>query len=180
MKHLLLFLAQGFEEIEAVTVIDLLRRAGVQVTTIALERSGAVEGAHGIILHADTTINKIPAEYDGIVLPGGQPGTKNLAASPEVIAIVKKAFVDGLVCAALCAAPSVLAKAGVLAGKRATCYPGVEEQLEGALFIDAAVVRDATILTGRSAGTALPFALELIAMVTNQETADQIRTKIYY
>jgi len=179
MKHMVVFLAKGFEEIEAITVIDLLRRAGIRVTTIALDAQD-VEGAHGVIVRADTMLTAMPQEYDGIVLPGGTPGTKNLMASAEVRELVQKAFHDGSICAAICAAPSVFSMAGILNGKRATCYPGVEDQFDGARYIDAAVVRDGTILTGRSAGTALPFALELIAMITDQDTADQIRTQIHY
>jgi 4-methyl-5(b-hydroxyethyl)-thiazole monophosphate biosynthesis len=108
---------------------------------VALENSRVV-GAHDIIIHADTTIKNLPEGYDGVVLPGGGRGTDNLKASAQILEVVSTAFAGGLLCAAISAAPVVFAKAGILKGIRATCYPGFEDQLNGALYIEAAVVRD--------------------------------------
>jgi len=179
MKHMVLFLAEGFEEIEAVTIIDLLRRAKIKVTTVSI---GAVEvtGGHGITMLADVDMNGIPQEFDGLILPGGGQGTANLAASDALLSIIRKANDDGRICAAICAAPSVLAKAGILENVRTTCFPGVEDKLDGARYIDAAVVRDGTIVTGRSAGTAIAFSLELIAVILDLDAADHIRSQILY
>jgi 4-methyl-5(b-hydroxyethyl)-thiazole monophosphate biosynthesis len=179
MAHFLTLLADGFEEVEAVTVIDLLRRAGSTVTTVALQKKD-VSGAHGISLHADTIIKHLPESYDGIVLPGGQPGTNNLAGSPKVLSLVQYTFNKGLLCAAICAAPMVFGRAGILKDIRATCYPGCEEGLGDARFIEAAVVRDRNVITSRGVGTAIPFALELITVVDGAETADRIGAQILY
>jgi 4-methyl-5(b-hydroxyethyl)-thiazole monophosphate biosynthesis len=179
MAHLILFLADGFEEIEAITAIDLLRRASIVVTTVTIG-SLEVRGAHDIIVHADVTAEAIPKKYDGIILPGGGPGTERLLESTVVMEIVKKSFEDGLICAAICAAPSVFGKAGILRNIRATCYPGSEDTLTGAKYIEAAVVRDKNVITSRGAGTALPFAVELISMIAGPETADRIKMQIVY
>lgn len=179
MAHILTFLAEGFEEVEAVTIIDLLRRAGITVTTVALENS-RVTGAHDIIIHADTTMKHLPDAYDGIVLPGGGLGTDNLKASKRVLELVSTAFSGGLLCAAICAAPLVLAKAGILRGIRATCYPGCEDQMSDALYIEAAVVRDKNVITGKGVGTAIPFSLEVISYIAGRSTAERISSQIVY
>ncbi len=179
MAHLITLLADGFEEVEAITVIDLLRRADISVTTVALKKQD-VNGAHGIVVGAETTIKHLPSVYDGIILPGGATGTKNLADSPLVLEIVRDSFDKGLLCAAICAAPSIFGKAGILHNIRATCYPGYEDQLVGALYIEAAVVRDKNVVTSRGVGTAIAFALELITLVTDDVTADRVRGQILY
>jgi protein deglycase len=179
MAHLVMFLADGFEEIEAIATVDLLRRASISVTTVAME-SIDVHGAHDIIVRADTTVNSIPQNFDGIILPGGGAGTKRLIESPLIMEIVQRSFNDGLLCAAICAGPTVFGKAGILRNIRATCYPGSEDALTGAKFIEAAVVRDKNVITSRGAGTTLPFALELIATIAGPETADRIRMQILY
>lgn len=179
MAHLLTLLADGFEEVEAVTVIDLLRRAGITVTIVALQKKD-VTGSHGIFVRADTTVKHLPEAYDGIILPGGMPGTKNLAGSPKILSIVQYTFKKGLLCAAICAAPMVFGKAGILDDIRATCYPGCEEGLGNARYIEAAVVRDRNVITSRGVGTAIPFALELITVVEGAESADRIGEQILY
>ncbi len=179
MAHFILFLADGFEEIEAVTVIDLLRRAGITVTTVGLKER-EVRGAHGIAIQADTTIMDFPSSYDGIILPGGSKGTDNLARSEQVLSIVQETFRKGLMCAAICAAPAIFGKAGILHNIRATCYPGLEDQLTGARFIEAAVVRDKNIITSRGVGTAIAFALELITITKGEESAERVGGQILY
>jgi 4-methyl-5(b-hydroxyethyl)-thiazole monophosphate biosynthesis len=179
MAHVIILLAEGFEEVEAITVIDLLRRAEITVTTVGLRKKETC-GGHGITLLADTTLSHLPIGFDAVILPGGGIGTKNLAASEPVIRLVKKAFEDGIVCAAICAAPSVFGKAGILQNTRATCYPGFEDQLTGALFIEAAVVRDRNVITGRGVAAAIPFALELITRIEGEEAARQVGEKILY
>ena len=179
MAHLITLLADGFEEIEAVTVIDLLRRAGISVTTVALKKQ-EVNGGHGIVVRAETTMKHLPASYDGIVLPGGATGTKNLVESPSVLEMVRDAFNKGLLCGAICAAPSVFGKAGILHNIRATCYPGHEDQLIGARYIEAAVVRDKNVVTSRGAGTAIAFALEIITMTIDEATSGRVSAQILY
>lgn len=179
MARLIVLLADGFEEIEAITVIDLLRRADITVTTAGL-RKKEVAGGHGIIVMADTILKHLPASYEGIVLPGGGKGTEALAGSSAVMDLVQKTFDQGLLCAAICAAPSVFGKAGILRNIRATCYPGFEEQLTGARFIEAAVVRDKNVITGRGVAAAIPFALELITRLSGESVADRIGEAILY
>jgi protein deglycase len=179
MAHIIVILADGFEEVEAVTVIDLLRRADISVTTVALKKQ-EVSGAHGIVVQAETTIRHLPRSYDGIVLPGGGTGTRNLAESAAVLDLVKDAFERNLLCGAICAAPSVFGKAGILAAIRATCYPGFEDQLVGARYIEAAVVRDKNVVTSRGVGTAIAFALELVSILTDEATAERIGAQILY
>ena len=179
MAHLLLLLAEGFEEIEAVTVIDLLRRAGITLTTVGLKKN-EVCGGHGITVRADTTLKHLPESYDGIVLPGGAKGTEQLAESASVLELVQKAFQNGIICAAVCAAPSVFGKAGILVNLRATCYPGFEDRLTGARFIEAAVVRDRNVITGRGVGAAIPFALEIVSQVAGEAAAQRVGNAILY
>jgi protein deglycase len=173
MKSALIVLAEGFEEIEAITVIDLLRRAGISVTVAGLS-SATVKGARETVVQADTTLAAANRDFDALILPGGMPGTTNLSLSSEVIDRVRKAFAQERLVAAICAAPSVLGKAGILEGRRATCYPGVEEKLVGSTFDSSPVVIDGTIITSRGVGTAIQFALEIVAYLTNRELAHKV------
>lgn len=179
MAEVVLFLADGFEEVEALTVVDLLRRADIKVTTVALKNI-EVTGGHNIIVKADTTIEKMPTSYDAIILPGGGVGTQNLLASEEIISIVKESFNKGLICAAICAAPMVLGKAGILEAKKATCYPGCEDGLKGAIIENKSVVTDKNVITSRGVGTAIDFALELIRVLKDENTANKISSQILY
>jgi 4-methyl-5(b-hydroxyethyl)-thiazole monophosphate biosynthesis len=179
MAHVITILADGFEEIETITYIDLLRRAHIQVSILGL-KSFEVRGSHDIRIRTDGLLNDFTERYDGIVLPGGQPGTTNLSSSPVVLQKVKDAFANGLLCAAICAAPSVFAEAGILRGIKATCYPGVNEKLKNAIFIDEPVVRDKNIITSRGVGTAIEFSLELIRYLNNDESADKVKKAILY
>jgi protein deglycase len=179
MPHIITILAPGFEETETVTFIDLLRRAGVTVTVLGLD-SREVTGAHNITVITDKLFVDFFGPFDGIVLPGGQPGTKNLANSAPLLELIRQTHKRSGLCAAICAAPIVLAKAGILADFKATCYPGCEKDLGSATFVDQEVVRDRNVITSRGAGTAIPFALELISYLVNPETSANIRKSIIY
>lgn len=164
-------LAEGYEEIEAVTIVDVLRRAGIAVDTAYLEKN-LVTGSHSITVTADKNIEGIrAAHYDAIALPGGMPGSANLRDDRRVLGLVRELAGAGKLTAALCAAPIVLGSAGVLVGKRATCYPGFEAQMNGAVHVPEPVVRDGTVITGRGPGCAIPFALELVAALAGTKVA---------
>lgn len=172
------FLANGFEEIEALATVDILRRAGVEVVTVGVGGRNAV-GAHGIAVCADIVEDELDiAAIDGVVLPGGMPGTTNLEASAVVQTAVKSAYERGLLVAAICAAPSILGHGGYLNGKKATCYPGFEPELTNAAVIDEGVVRDGSIITASGAGVAVDFALELVRYLVSDEMAESIRRGI--
>jgi protein deglycase len=172
-------LARGFEETEAIAVIDVLRRAGIEVTVAALE-PGPVESSHGVSVLPDAQLEAVAArEFDAVVLPGGYEGTNRLAASGLVAEVVRRAARAGKVTAAICAAPTVLASLGLLEGRRATCHASREQDLAGAVFVDAPVVVDGAVVTSRGAGTALEFGLELVAVLVGREQADQISKAIH-
>lgn len=178
-KRAIVFLAEGFEEVEAITPIDFLRRAGVEVVTVAVGKDGkerVVVGSHGVPVVADRAAGDIAGlSYDAVVLPGGMPGSKNLAASGEVDAVVREAAAKGRLIAAICAAPAVvLAPKGVLAGKKYTCFPGMEHEVQGAVWQEKPVVVDGNLITSRGAGTAALFALAVIEYVLGREAADKI------
>lgn len=174
-KRVLIPLAEGFEEIEAVTIVDTLRRAGLAVTTAGL-RSESVQGAHAIEVRADTTLDRVEAEqFDVVVLPGGMPGTTNLAEDERVLALVKRMHADQKHVTAICAAPTVLAKAGVLSQTPVTCYPGFEKNLGDARFQEGPrVVKSGKILTSRGPGTALEFSLALVEELCGAEEARKL------
>jgi 4-methyl-5(b-hydroxyethyl)-thiazole monophosphate biosynthesis len=175
-KRALVFLAEGFEEVEAVTPVDFLRRAGIEVTTAAVGKDRVVTGARGIPVVADTVAaNLVGLPYGAVVLPGGMPGAKNLAASGVVDAVIREAAAKGRIIAAICAAPViVLAPRGVLAGKKFTCFPGMEKEISGAVWQEDEVVVDGNLITSRGAGTAALFALAIIEHLTDKDTADKI------
>jgi 4-methyl-5(b-hydroxyethyl)-thiazole monophosphate biosynthesis len=166
-------LAEGFEEIEAVTIIDVLRRGGVEVTTAALTR-GPVRGSHGIALECDATLESVSGrDFDAVVLPGGMPGAKNLKEDARLRDLLRRSAERGKLVAAICAGPIALEAAGLLAGKRATSYPGHE--LPSATRSEEAVVSDGNIVTSRGPGTALEFALALVARLAGADTSAQLR-----
>ncbi len=176
MAHRVLVpLAEGFEEIEAVTIIDVLRRAGCEVVVASL-LPGPVRGAHGIEVRADTELGLVDAAgFDLIVLPGGQPGTLNLAGDPRVLEILRAHHGRGRTTAAICAAPSVLQAAGVLGDATVTSHPSVRSML-GIAKLDngSAVVRSGSIVTSQGAGTAMQFALELAAECAGRAKSDEL------
>jgi len=168
------FLAEGFEEIEALAPVDVLRRGGIEVKTVGVTGK-TVTGAHGIAVSADITVDQITLEgLDGIVLPGGRPGTLNLEANERLCELVRQADRKQLLIGAICAAPSVLGHLGVLNGKRATCFPGFEKELAGATVCDGQVVCDGNIITAKGAGAALDFAFALLCFLTDKQTADDM------
>lgn len=178
MKKVVVFLADGAEEIEALSPVDMLRRAGASVTVAGLGGKEIV-CAHNVKIVCDKEISDISGEdFDMYVLPGGGLGTENLSSSALVRDTVKKAYSDGKTVAAICAAPSVLGKIGILNGKRATCYPGFEKYLDGATFVSDSVVCDGNIITSRGAGTAMSFSLALVEILYGKDKAEEIRKAV--
>ena len=202
-----MFLAPGFEEVEALMPLDLLRRAGLDVTTVSVRSAADAElltncrnigtaatnlwsrdnrlvtGSHGITVTADITeaelASRLSADFapEALILPGGMPGTSNLDASPTVEAALELAASRGSYLCAICAAPLILGKRGYLVGKRATCFPGFEEYLEGAA-VGGKVIRDGKIITAAGMGVALEFGLEIISVLRSPEKAGEIRAAI--
>lgn len=178
MKSVLVLLAQGFEEIEAITPIDLLRRAGAKVTVATLKEDRAT-GAHGITIVSDTTLEKLGDQlFDCVVLPGGGEGAENLAASAAVLKKVIQVAQEGVV-AAICAAPAVvLGKTGLLEGKKVTGYPTTEELVEELVFEEEAVVVDGDLITAKGPAFAVDFALAIIAKLFGNKKEQAIRAEI--
>ena len=181
MKQVCVFLADGFEEVEALTAVDLLRRARVYVDTVSITDEYKVHGAHGINVQTEDLFDEVDFnEFDMIVLPGGMPGTTNLMEHPGVRKIVTAFAKEGKLVGAICAAPMVLEDLGLLQGKKATCYPSCEENLKSAVLTGAPVTVDGNIITSRGVGTAIDFALELIEKLVGSEMAKKISSDIVY
>lgn len=174
MKRVLVPLAPGFEEIEAATIIDILRRADVHVT-VAGTVDGPVTGSRGVVITPDTALDTVAdASFDMVVLPGGGPGTEALRRDARVASIVKRHADRGEWIAAICAAPTVLADAGLLAGRRVTSYPSVRSQLSATDYRTDRVVVDGRLITSRSPGTALEFALTLVESLVGRTVSRRI------
>ena len=172
-------LADGFEEIEALTAVDLLRRARIYVDTISITDDQTVHGAHGINVQTEDLFDEVDfSESDMIVLPGGMPGTTNLKEHAGVRKVVKEHTQAGKYVGAICAAPTVLADLGLLKGKKITCYPTVEQEIQGAVLLRTPVAVDGNIVTGRGAGTAVEFALKLIEVLEGEEKAQEVAKAI--
>jgi len=171
------FLAPGFEEMEAVITIDMLRRADCAVTTVAVDsESRTVTGSHGIPIVCDALADKAsPEDCRAVVLPGGMPGTKKLEGSPIVHRFLDYAARENRLIAAICAAPLILGHKGLLRGKNAVCFPGFEPELHGATLCDVPACRDGNIITGKGAGTAVDFAAALIAALQSPQCAAKIK-----
>jgi 4-methyl-5(b-hydroxyethyl)-thiazole monophosphate biosynthesis len=175
MPRVAVILADGFEEVEAMAIIDVLRRAGID-TVVAGLHDGHITSARNVRVIPDTVVNTVWADdFDMIVLPGGQPGSDNLNADPRVKELIKSFSQKGKLTGAICAAPYVLANAGVLAGKRATAYPSYKDRLGGAAYEDRSVVVDGNVLTSRGAGTALAFGLAIVERLVSREKAQMIK-----
>lgn len=175
------FLADGFEEIEGLTVVDILRRAGVETRTVSITEQKLVTGSHQIPITADCCIGDTDfSEAELLVLPGGMPGTRYLGACKELTDLLLKFFHEGKKVAAICAAPSVLGGLGILDGKKAACYPGFEDQLKGAEVLFEQVVRDGNVTTSRGMGTAIPFALDLVSQLVSEKKAQELKAGIIY
>ena len=177
-----MFLADGFEEVEALCPLDILRRAGLEVTTVGVGGKDVIRGAHGIIVHADIPdIMYRDSAPDMIILPGGMPGSSNLDESRIVDSALRAAYRQGKYLAAICAAPMVLGKRGYLEGKRAVCFPGFEEYLKGAAVAsDVALVRDGNVITAKGMGVAFDFGLELVRCLKDDGTAEKIKDSVFY
>lgn len=169
MKTVLVLFAAGSEELETVTIVNILRRAGIQVTLAGLE-AGALRGSRGIVLVPDTALDDaLQHSYDMVVLPGGQPGTDSLKADKRVAGLLRQMEQQGKYVAAICAAPSVLAYAGLLDGKRATGFPGTLDAFPLVMKHSSSVVEDGMLITSRGPGTAMDFALTLVERLAGKE-----------
>lgn len=177
MVNVLIFLAVGFEEIEAISIIDILRRCDIDVTIAGLFKN-EVEGSHGIKIIPDKLIEDIDLkDFDAIILPGGAPGYQNLRKDQRVIDIIKEAYNNNKLIGAICAAPSILSDAGILEGKNCTIYPGMENEIrkgKGKPKEDVVVV-DRNIVTSRGPATAIPFSLKLGELLVGKEIAEKVR-----
>lgn len=167
-----LFLTNGFEEIEAVGTIDILRRAEVDLTTVSVEESLYVKGAHNVIVKADVLLNDLKVEdAEMLILPGG---TLRLGEFPKLTDWLVEHNKKGGWIAAICAAPAILGRLGILEGKEATCYPGFEEYLDGAEVLDLLTVNDSNVITSKGPGCTKQFALELVSVLCGWEKADEV------
>lgn len=181
MAKICVFTADGFEEIEGLTVVDLLRRAGAEVLMVSVKEGLTVKGAHNIELKADALFDEVCYEdVDILVLPGGMPGTLNLRNHEKLCGLLKEFAAKDKKIAAICAAPMILGELGLLKGKKATCYPGFEDKLTEAELCTDREVRDGNITTSRGLGTAIPFALELISQLYGKEKAEEIKKSVIY
>lgn len=180
MPKVLIPLADGFEEIEAIALIDILRRAKIEVVVAGLHR-GTVTGARAVTVLPDTCLDDvISADFDMIILPGGQPGTDNLNAEQRVHTLLREFDQSGKLIGAICAAPIVLDKAGLLSGKRTTSYPEYRSRLTDVLYEEKTVVIDRNIMTSRGAGTAIDFALAIVSRLVGEEGSREIARAIVY
>ncbi len=178
MKTVLVPLAQGCEELEAVSVIDILRRAGINVVSAGLDAQ-PVRGSRGTVLVPDTTLDEaLKHDFDMVALPGGQPGTNNLKADARILALVQRMAQQDKYVAAVCAAPSVLAMAGLLDGKRATSFPGSLDPFPNVNRIGGAVVEDGKLVTSRGPGTAMDFALTLVEKLAGRAKRDEVEAAL--
>lgn len=176
-----IFFAEGFEEVEALTTVDLLRRAKIDNVMISVTGNIAVTGSHGIEIKTDVLLENTDfAKLDGIVLPGGGPGFTNLEKVGVLCEQVKNFASNGKLVAAICGAPSILGHLGILRGKKATIFPGMEEHLEGAEVLFDSVVRDGNIITSRGMGTSVDFGLSLVEYFTDAQTAEALAHRIVY
>ena len=180
-KNIYVFLAEGFEETEAVATIDLLRRAGLPTHIVTIGDEPHVTGAHGIAIQADLSIREVySADVRALVLPGGLPGVTNLDASPRLHELIQDAVTDGKLLAAICAAPSIYGRLGLLEGKEATTYPGFEGQLNGAKATESPVVRSGNFITAKSAAYTFDFALAVIEALEGKAKADEVAAALIY
>ena len=182
MKKLGIFMAEGCEMIEGLAVVDIVRRTGeMEIITISITDSKQVTSSHNVTFLTDALAAEVNfEELDGIILPGGMPGTLNLGADETVNAVIKKFAEEGKMVAAICAAPSVLGAAGILEGRHATCHPGFEEKLIGAECLEDAVVIDGHIITSRGMGTAVDFGLAIVWHLLDDEAVEKVKKGIVY
>jgi 4-methyl-5(b-hydroxyethyl)-thiazole monophosphate biosynthesis len=184
-KRVAVFIAEGMEEIEALTVVDLLYRAGIPCETVSITNTNAVASSHDVTVVCDTEISNTRFDfdvYDMLVLPGGMPGTTHLGECEDLTEQVVRFVNEGRQVAAICAAPTVLANLGVLEGRHATCFPDLQQVLvdNGAILEQDEVVVDGNITTSKGMGTAIPFGLAIVAHYRGQEFADELARKIVF
>ena len=181
MTKVYIFLAEGFEEVEALTVVDLLRRADIEIFMVSITGYKEVKGAHNIIVMADILFEESDFnDADLLVLPGGMPGTNHLMEHEGLDKLLVEGHKNKKNLAAICAAPSVLGSKGLLAGKRATCYPGHESKLKDSIIVNQNVVEVGNVTTSKGLGTAFDFSLSLIDKLIDRETAKKIAASIIY
>lgn len=186
MKGAFVFLADGFEETEALATLDVLRRGGMEVSTVSIDMEGFVTGSHGVTVAADKTWDDFVTDLriggtskeDLMVFPGGMPGTKNLAEASDLMTLMVKHYEDGGTVAAICAAPGLVAsRLPGLEGKKFTCFDGFQENMlaKGAVYVQAPVVTDGNLVTGRGAGCAIPFGLAILEHIYGEEAAAKVK-----
>lgn len=176
-----IFMADGCEEIEGLTVVDIVRRAKFEIDTISITGKKEVTSSHNVTFLTDTTAEEADfTSYDGIVLPGGMPGTIYLGENEIVNRVIREFAAEGKLVAAICAAPSVLGQAGILEGRNATCHPGFEDKLLGANVKFEPVVCDGNVITSRGMGTAIPFALEIVRYFLDDAAVEHVKTGLVY
>ncbi len=180
MSLVYMFCADGFEEVEGLTQVDLLRRAGADIKMVSITGSRMVNGAHGIRVEADILYEEIDQKADMLLLPGGMPGTIHLKEHEGLAAMLQEQNSENGFIAAICAAPSVLGELGLLQNRRATSYPGAMDSSLCKEYVEEPVVRDGNIITSRGVGTAIPFGLCLIEALLDSESADAIAESIVY
>jgi DJ-1 family protein len=181
MSRIGIFFAEGYEEIEALTVVDLVRRAGISIDMISVTEAGEVTGSHGITVKMDRTLAETDfSQLDMLVLPGGMPGTKGLEDCEALMEKLDEFYTSGKYIAAICAAPSIFGHRGYLKGRKATSYPDFESHLEGADVIGAAAIVDGNVITGRGMGCAIPFGLAIVEHFKGKSAADELAEKIVY
>lgn len=181
MKRAVMLFAEGFETVEALMVVDLLRRGGVEVTMTSINEEDMVRSAHGVGIEMDATMDEIDVlDYDAIILPGGMPGTLHLGESEAVKKALLRMNEAGRIVSAICAAPGVLGKHGLLEGKNACSYPDHEVNLLGATVSREPVVVDGNIVTSRALGTAMEFGFKLLELLVSKEKADEVKKAIVY
>ncbi len=181
MKRVMVLLAENHEEVEALMPVDLMRRAGLEVVLVSVTGQLEVTGSHNITVKTDALLENVTAEEaDAVMLPGGMPGTLNLRDNALVEKLVTDMYGAGKIVSAICAAPIVLGKYGILEGRKATCYPGFEEQLNGGEFVDEMAVVDGNVITSRGLGTSMEFGFALIEQLVSKEAANEVRKQIVF
>ena len=175
-----ILMGKGFEEAEALIPCDFLRRAGLEVKLVSLYDEKTVSGGHGIKVECDVSINETDSLPEAIVLPGGLGGVNEISACPKALELVKSCYAENKTVAAICAAPTILGKLGILKDKKATCYPDMKTELICGEWVDNNVVIDGKIVTSKAAGTASEFAFALISHLLNEESAKKVSASVYF
>ncbi|MFA5577158.1 MAG: DJ-1 family glyoxalase III [Tissierellaceae bacterium] len=178
----ILFLADGFEEVEALTTVDYLRRQGIGVEMVSITEENKVKGAHDITVLADMTLGELKEldQYEGVIIPGGMPGATNLRDNSRVIEVVKELHGKGKLAAAICAGPIVLERAGISRGRRLTSYPGFSGDLRDSIYDEKDLVVDGNIITARGPALAVDFALEIIGYLLDHKAVEELKRDILY